>query len=160
MVAIGHHAPAPVGHAVHGPREPRADRHHAAPEGVAVVRLDDEMGMVALQRVVHEPKVGTRAAGGEGPLDLADDAEGAERREIGPEPQRDVGGQHPEGLAGDVRSPARGPAGFRPAFFRRPPHPGVLAMGERVGELGESLGSDILIPRPLTLSGKNPDSSR
>ncbi len=110
MIAIGEHAPAPLRDAIDRPREPRADRHHAAPEGVAVVRLDDEMGMVALQRVVHEPKVGTRAAGGEGPLDLTDDAEGAERREIGPEAERDVGGQHPEGVAGDVREPGGLPA--------------------------------------------------
>ena len=107
------------------------------PSGVAVVRLDDEMGMVALQRVVHEPKVRTRAAGGEGPLDLAHDAEGAERREIGPEAQRDVGGQHPEGLAGDVREPGPRAGGLPPGVLPRPPHPGVLAMGERVGELGE-----------------------
>ena len=103
------------------------------------MRLDDEMGMVALQRVVHEPKVRTRAAGGEGPLDLAHDAEGAERREIGPEAQRDVGGQHPEGLAGDVREPGPlGPGGLPPASSASRPHPGVRQWEREFVELGEA----------------------
>ena len=131
MIAIGQHAPAPLRDAIDRPREPRADRHHAAPEGVAVVRLDDEMGVVALQRVVHEPKVGTRAAGGEGPLDLTHDAEGAERREIGPEAQRDVGGQHPEGLAGDVREPGPWAGGLPPGVLPPAAPPRAFLQWER-----------------------------
>jgi hypothetical protein len=41
MVAIGEHAPAPPGDAVHRARQSSTDGHHAATEGVAIARFDD-----------------------------------------------------------------------------------------------------------------------
>ena len=77
MVAAVEHAPTASGHSVHRAREACADRFHAAPEGVAIVRFDDQVRVVALQRVVDEAEPRTGAAVGEGPLDRADDRHGA-----------------------------------------------------------------------------------
>ena len=52
--------------------------------------VDDEVRMVPLQRVVHEPEVRAAAAFGEGPLDLADDSGLAQRWQIGAQSQRHV----------------------------------------------------------------------
>jgi hypothetical protein len=57
MIAIGEHRTAPAPDPVHRAREPRADGLHAASERVAVARLHDEMSVVALERVVHQPEL-------------------------------------------------------------------------------------------------------
>ncbi|HEY2388030.1 MAG TPA: hypothetical protein VGK30_13790 [Candidatus Binatia bacterium] len=83
MVAVGEDATAATNRAVDGTGETRADRHHAASERVAVARLDDEMRVIALQRVVHEAKSLAGAALGEGALDGMDDPDGAKGRQTG-----------------------------------------------------------------------------
>jgi hypothetical protein len=47
------------------------------PSAFAILRLDDQVGVIPLQGVVHEPEPRTLAAGREGALDLAHDAAGA-----------------------------------------------------------------------------------
>jgi hypothetical protein len=79
MVAVGEDATAAPHDAIDGTSETRADRHHAASERLAVLRLDDEMGVIALQGVVHEAESPARAAFGEGALDGADDTDRAKR---------------------------------------------------------------------------------
>ncbi|HEY2387950.1 MAG TPA: hypothetical protein VGK30_13380 [Candidatus Binatia bacterium] len=81
MVAIGENAPVAPDGAIDGTGEARADCHHAASERLAVLCLDDEVCMIALQGVVDEPKARAGAASGEGALDLADDAGSAQRGE-------------------------------------------------------------------------------
>ena len=93
VVAVGEHAPGPPCDAIHGPREPRADGGHAAAERAAIVRLDDEVRVIALERVVDEAEARTLAAVGEAPLDLAHDRHGAERRQAGTEAKGHVGRQ-------------------------------------------------------------------
>jgi len=78
MIPIGEDATPATDGTIHSTGEPSTDRHHAAPESLTIVRLDDQVRVVALQRVVHEPKSGAGAAAGEAPLDLTDDVGGAE----------------------------------------------------------------------------------
>ncbi len=83
MVAVGEDGPMPVRDAIHGECQAGGNRLHAAPERIAIVGFDDEVGVVALQRVVHEAKTGPCAAGRERALDLVHDRYGAERRDVG-----------------------------------------------------------------------------
>ena len=52
VVATVEHRPAASGHPVHGACEARRDALHAARERVLAVRLDDQVRVVALERVV------------------------------------------------------------------------------------------------------------
>lgn len=78
MVPVGENAAVPLRDAVHGARDPCPDRFHAAPKRVTVGRFDDEMGVIALERVVREAKSGSRAACGKAALELAHDRDGAQ----------------------------------------------------------------------------------
>jgi len=81
MIAIGQDPPAAARDTIDRARQTRADRHHAASERVAIARLHDQMGVIALQRVLHQPESGTDAAARERALDPADDPSLAERRQ-------------------------------------------------------------------------------
>ncbi len=74
MIAIGEHASRTAGDPIHGTREATADRHHAAAEGIAVTRLDDQMRVISLQRVVHQPETRSGASGRKRLLDLVHEA--------------------------------------------------------------------------------------
>jgi len=128
MVPIGQDRPAAPRNPIHGAREPRRDRLHAAPERVAIARLDDQMRVVPLQRVVHEPEPLAGAATRERPLDLMDDGHGAQRWNVGTHAQCHVRRQRrSEVLALDMRHaglrtfgfPARTFAATAPATGRR-----------------------------------------
>ena len=56
MEAIREHRARPGEHAMHGPRESRADRLHAAGEIARGRGLDDQVHVVALDRVVNDSK--------------------------------------------------------------------------------------------------------
>ena len=99
MIAVGEDAPAALGEAVHRARHTGAEGLHAATECVAVRRFDDQVGVIALERVVREPKSRTRTTGSEAPLQLAHDRDRTERRQIGPQPQRHVRWQAAEARA-------------------------------------------------------------
>ena len=73
VITIGKHATRASCDAIDGACQPRADRFHAAPERRAILRFDDQVSMIALQRVVHEPEARPDASVGERALDLADD---------------------------------------------------------------------------------------
>ncbi len=79
VVTVGEDPPMPSGDAVHGACQPCGDRLHAASDGVAIVGFHDQMRVIALQGVVHEPEVASVATGGERALDLVDDRHGAQR---------------------------------------------------------------------------------
>ena len=73
MIPIRDHAPLPPPHdPIHREREPRPDRHHPPPERVLIARFDDEVRVVAQQRVVHEAELGAVAPGGERAFKSAD----------------------------------------------------------------------------------------
>lgn len=48
VVTIGEHAAVSLRKAIHRAREPGRDRHHPTSEGLAIVRLDDQVGVVPL----------------------------------------------------------------------------------------------------------------
>jgi len=77
--ALREDTPAASEHAIHRPGDARAERHHPATERGGVGRLDDEVGVRALQRVVDEAKVAALADGAEAALERADHGEAAER---------------------------------------------------------------------------------
>lgn len=79
MVAIREDLSSTPRDAIHGAGDSARDRFHAAAERTSIACLDDEMGVIALEGVVHEPKARSRACGGEAALDGADDRHGAER---------------------------------------------------------------------------------
>jgi hypothetical protein len=83
MVPIYEHSPASAGDPVNGPGEPRANGFHAAAERIAIVRFDDEVRVVAEERVVDEAEVVAVASGRERAFDLADDPGVAERWNVG-----------------------------------------------------------------------------
>ncbi len=95
MVAIGEHRSAMSRHPIDGSREPRPDRLHAASERRLIGSLDDEMRVIPLERVVHEPKPRPLAPYRERPLDLAHDRYRPERRHACPHSQRHVRRQRP-----------------------------------------------------------------
>src|SRR5215470_6250353 len=99
MVAIREHRTRAAGDAVHCPCDPCPERHHAASECVAVARLDDQMRVVALQRVVDESKARSRAGGCEAHLELMYDMSRTQRREVPQESQRHVRRQLSEALS-------------------------------------------------------------
>jgi len=107
VVAIGEDvAASPPDHPIDRVGEARADRHHAACERVVVARLDDEMRVVALQRVVDEAKTGPDARDRKRALDGVDDPHGPERWEARLKPEGDVC-RHGSGerLPSSVRQP-------------------------------------------------------
>ncbi len=73
MVAIGKHAPFASRDPIHRPRQPRTDRFHAAAERDGILRLDDQVCVIPLQRVVHESKAGSYATVGKRPFDFSHD---------------------------------------------------------------------------------------
>lgn len=82
VVPVRKNGAVPASNAIDGARQSCADRHHAAPERDAVPRLDDQVRMIALERVVREAKVATLAAVREGTLDLVNDPYRPERGNV------------------------------------------------------------------------------
>jgi hypothetical protein len=74
MISLGEDSPGAARDAIDGPSESRPDRFHPATERVLIARFHDEMRVVALQRVLHEPKSRPLAPGREAALDFAHDA--------------------------------------------------------------------------------------
>ena len=81
---------------IHGTREARAEGHHAAAERSAIDRFDDQVRVIALQRMLHEAEAGTDASGAERALDLTHHRDRAQRGKAGTKPQRDVRGKFPK----------------------------------------------------------------
>jgi hypothetical protein len=79
VVAIGEHRSRASEDAVHGPREPRTDRLHPASECILVVGFHDQMRVIPLERVMHEPKILAIAPDGKAALDLSNQSDGAQR---------------------------------------------------------------------------------
>lgn len=79
MVAIREHGTRTPENPVHGSGEPCSDRLHPAPKRAFVVRFDDQVGVIPLERVVDKPEPLPVTRSGERALDLADDANRAKR---------------------------------------------------------------------------------
>jgi hypothetical protein len=92
VIPVGEHSARSPERPVHGPGEARGERLHPAPEGVAVLRLDDQVRVIGLDRVVDEPEVVPLVAAPEGGLELADDVAPAQGRQTRPHLQRHIVG--------------------------------------------------------------------
>ena len=57
VVAIRQQPPAPPKHTPHRPGHPPAQTLHPTTERVLILRLDDEVRVIAQERVVHHPKL-------------------------------------------------------------------------------------------------------
>lgn len=93
--------------AIHRACDAGADRHHPARQRPRAVGLHQQVHVIALERVVHDPEGGALAACPERALDLAYDAAVAEGRDVGAHAQRDVARR----VAGDAAAGATGGAG-------------------------------------------------
>jgi hypothetical protein len=67
---------------IHGTRETCRDALHPVRERLLALRFDDEVGVVALERVVRDAEGAALARLGEGAAELADDRDGAEGRHV------------------------------------------------------------------------------
>lgn len=67
-------------HAIHGAREPRRDRFHAACEGLGAVRFDEEVRMIPLEGEVENAKLAPLTGDCEAPPELAHELARAEAR--------------------------------------------------------------------------------
>jgi hypothetical protein len=65
VVAVSEDTAATIRDAVHGAGQPGTDRFHTASERLAVVGLDDEVCVIALERIVHQTKPRPPATAGE-----------------------------------------------------------------------------------------------
>lgn len=76
MVAVREDRTAPMSDPIHRPGDACADGLHPTAERVTIRRFDDQVGVIALQGVVGQPKSRTRAAGDEAALYFAHDRDG------------------------------------------------------------------------------------
>jgi hypothetical protein len=70
VIAICEYAAAPPEDSIEGSCEPRRDRHHSLRHRTCIARLHQQVRVVLLQRVVHQPKASAIAACTERALDL------------------------------------------------------------------------------------------
>jgi len=104
MKTIGQHPAAQAKHASDRVRDTCSDRFHAGGEIAAARRFDDQMNVVALQRVVHHAEPRAVPNDAQASFELAYEANRAERRDAAPQLQRDVTGvSRGERLATSVR---------------------------------------------------------
>jgi len=66
-----------IEHPVQRACDARADRHHAAPEGIGVGRFDEQVRVCGLHGVVNERELTAVAGRGKAPLEGADERDGA-----------------------------------------------------------------------------------
>jgi len=78
--------------AVHRTREPRTDRLHPACERVPGIRLDDEVCVIALERVMEHAKIAPLARAAEASVELAHQPDRAKIRNVAANAQRHVSG--------------------------------------------------------------------
>jgi hypothetical protein len=75
VIALGEHLSGTPEGPVHRAREPGRERLHPAPARILVVGLDEEVRVIVLDRVVHEPEVPRFTRIAERSLELAHEAE-------------------------------------------------------------------------------------
>ena len=123
MKPLGQHAAAASEHPIDRPRQARPDRGHPAGERLAAFRLDEQVGVIGLERVVNDAEVPAVKRCSEGPLELTDKPDGPERGDVRPDLQRDVDGMLPgkagAGTMGDAAMGAGLPAGAAAAASQR-----------------------------------------
>ena len=117
MISIGEHRTGSFEDSVHRSGEPCSDCLHATPESVSAFGLDDQMSVIALQRVVHEPERASLTRPRERSLHFAHELHCSQRRDVLSNLQRYVGREiASEALARAVADPRVRP--WRPSGAR------------------------------------------
>ncbi len=133
VVAPVENRPGPSADAIHGPRQASPDALHAARERLLAVGLDDQVGVVALQRVVRHAEVAALARLGQRASPLVDQRPTAQRGDALAHAQRDVDRAVPRDLLApsmpDPRPRPSRPPRARSRATSSGPHP-VVAEGE------------------------------
>ncbi len=102
VIAAVEHGAALTGDPVDRSREACGDALHAAREGVLALRLDDQVRVIVLERVVHDAEVPPLARLGERTPELSDEGAAPQRRDPWANSQGHVDGAIP----GDRLAPA------------------------------------------------------
>ena len=90
VIAVAQDLPSSAGDAVHRSRKPRTERLHSAREISRTRRLDDQVRVIPLVRVVNDTESPPFTSLAERALELADETNGAKRRNVAPDSQRDM----------------------------------------------------------------------
>ena len=90
MKTIGEHRPAALEDPIHGSRNARGNRFHAAGQVALARSLRNQVHVVVLDRVVREPEAPAVARRSEAALELTHERNAAQRRQPAPDLQRDV----------------------------------------------------------------------
>ena len=123
MITTGEHPAAPPCKTVHRAREAGGDRHQSPTERRTIVGFDDQMRVVPLQRVVHQPESRPLTAVGEALLDLMHQIDRPQRRQVGKQSQRHVRRQRSTKVRPGEMTHRRAVPGF-PARTLAPSTPG------------------------------------
>jgi len=98
MIAIVEDPSALPGDTIDRTCQPGADRHHPSTQNLGIARFHDQVSVISLQGVVHQPKARPRAALGKGAFDLPHDPHRAQRRQAATKTQGDVRRKWPDKL--------------------------------------------------------------
>ena len=90
VVTAIQNGPSAAKHAIDGPRKPRPDRLHPPPERLLPRRLHDQVHVIPLHRVVHDPELPPLTPLSQGPPQLLHEPLAAKHRHIGPHTQGHV----------------------------------------------------------------------
>jgi len=90
VIAVRKNRPAAREDAIHGSREPRADRFHSACEIARAHRFSDQMHVIALDGVMNQSEAPAVARARQGAFPLAYELHRAQRRQPAPHLQGDV----------------------------------------------------------------------
>ena len=104
------------------PHHPHGNRLHSPSQCVAALGLDNEMGMVPQERVVHQPKLSTLAAPRKRLFEGANKAPPAQRRHTFPNPECHV----TRVTRCECRPTAVANQGIRPRLASRPLTPAAM----------------------------------
>jgi hypothetical protein len=100
VVAFREHRAAARERAMHGSRDARADRFHPARKSRSVLRLDDQVNVITLERELRDAKLSALARRPEGAANLAHQGRAAKRRNARSHAPRHEAGKTPsEALA-------------------------------------------------------------
>jgi hypothetical protein len=91
VIPAGHDLAAPCEYAVYGERNSRAEGVHSPPECNVILRFNDQVQVISLDRVVNEAEARPRATRPETLAQCLDEAIRAERGQPFPDSHRDKG---------------------------------------------------------------------
>jgi len=151
VVPIGQHRPPSATGPVGGSGQPGADRFHPAGEIARARGFDEEMGVIALERVVHDPEAPPLACSVQAPPPFAREPGLAQRGDAATDPEH-----HVTGKAGGERCAAAmgiaGPGSARATGARAAATPSGYG-ADAEGKLSRSRGHDAILTSSCVTCG-------